>query len=267
MAMKSRPFDGISDPVKQVAKKLLEQADEYHLTHTARLARTLDLLHTEVEAAGEEAKVLELGTSGFLPAALKVLFPGVTIDVTNFNMAARVEHRFKCEFSGVPIDVKAYAVDLEQEYIPVESETYDVVVCGEVLEHMEIDPMFMLAEVNRVLKSGGRLLLTTPNVVSSRGIAKMLAGYEPYFYMQYHAPGMYHRHNYEYSVHSAYALMRAAGFDPTVWTEDLFEDPMFGPIKQLTAAGFKINNVGDNILALATKISEVVDRYPSVIYV
>lgn len=241
--------------------------DEYHAVHAARLARTLDLLSTEVAEVGEGARVLELGTSGFLPAALKVLFPGVLIDVTNFDPTEPMEHRFKREFSGVPIDVNAFSVDLEKEFLPVKDRTYDIVVCGEVLEHMEIDPMSMLGEVNRVLEDGGRLLLTTPNVVSSRGITRMLSGYEPYFYMQYHKTGEYHRHNYEYSVHSAHEVLRAAGFDPYVWTEDLFEDGLTHEVEKLRKAGYKIDHVGDNIIALATKISGVVERYPRGIYV
>ena len=48
---------------------------------------------------------------------------------------------------------------------------------------MEIDPMFMLSEVNRALKDGGKLLVTTPNVLSSRGLYKIIHGVEPYFYM------------------------------------------------------------------------------------
>lgn len=267
MAMKSHPYADVKEPAKSMAKRLLSDADEYHIVHTARLARTLDLLYDEVEEAGEEAKVLELGTSGFLPAALKSLFPGVTIDVTNFDVVAGREHRFKCEFSGVPIDVKAFSVDLEKEFLPVPDGEYDIVVCGEVLEHMEIDPMFMLSEVNRVLRDGGRLLLTTPNVVSSRGIVKMLIGYEPYFYMQYHKTGEYHRHNYEYSIHSACALLNAAGFSPSAWTEDLFEDGLEYDIEKLRSVGYNIEHVGDNIISLATKVSGVVERYPSGIYV
>ena len=48
--------------------------------------------------------------------------------------------------------------------IPVASNTYDVVVAGEILEHLypaDIDETLM--EIFRVLKVGGRLLLTTPN--------------------------------------------------------------------------------------------------------
>lgn len=48
--------------------------------------------------------------------------------------------------------------------IPVADNTYDVVLAGEILEHLypgDIDETLM--EIFRVLKVGGRLLLTTPN--------------------------------------------------------------------------------------------------------
>jgi ubiquinone/menaquinone biosynthesis C-methylase UbiE len=48
--------------------------------------------------------------------------------------------------------------------IPVGDCRFDVVVAGEILEHIyPVDVMATLAEVFRVLKIGGRLLLTTPN--------------------------------------------------------------------------------------------------------
>jgi ubiquinone/menaquinone biosynthesis C-methylase UbiE len=131
---------------------------------------------------------------------------------------------------------------------------------------MEIDPMFMLSEVNRVLKPQGRLLVTTPNVASSRGITKMLMGLEPYFYMQYRQDRSYHRHNYEYSVHSLSQVLKAAGFDGSIWTEDNFEDPTPAVPDRLRAAGFNIQHIGDNIMTVARKIGPVIDRHPAIIY-
>ena len=48
--------------------------------------------------------------------------------------------------------------------IPVADRSYDAIVAGEFLEHLypiDVDPT--LCELQRVLKIGGRLLLTTPN--------------------------------------------------------------------------------------------------------
>lgn len=48
--------------------------------------------------------------------------------------------------------------------IPVEDCSYDVVVAGEFIEHLHpIDVDKTLAEIFRVLKVGGKILLTTPN--------------------------------------------------------------------------------------------------------
>lgn len=45
--------------------------------------------------------------------------------------------------------------------LPFGDGTFDVVLCAEVLEHM-YSPALALAEIQRVLKTGGKLLLTTP---------------------------------------------------------------------------------------------------------
>jgi SAM-dependent methyltransferase len=45
--------------------------------------------------------------------------------------------------------------------LPFGDEAFDVVLCAEVLEHMHT-PALALSEMRRVLKTGGKLLLTTP---------------------------------------------------------------------------------------------------------
>lgn len=48
--------------------------------------------------------------------------------------------------------------------IPIEDRSVDVIVAGEFLEHLyPADVDITLCEFQRVLKIGGRLLLTTPN--------------------------------------------------------------------------------------------------------
>lgn len=45
--------------------------------------------------------------------------------------------------------------------IPVEDESYDVVLCTEVLEHVP-DPISALKEMTRILRKGGTLIVTAP---------------------------------------------------------------------------------------------------------
>ncbi len=46
--------------------------------------------------------------------------------------------------------------------LPFDNNTFDIVVSFQVIEHIENDRAFV-AEIHRVLKPGGRLVLTTPN--------------------------------------------------------------------------------------------------------
>jgi len=259
--MRSRPYQGIRQDLVEVLERLLVRADSYHNIHRARFARTLEVL---LDVVPKNGRLLELGTSGLFPAVLQEMRPDVEVVVTHFDELAPKWSEYTSHFSGVPID--CYSLDLEKEELPCDNGSFDMVVCCEVLEHMEVDPMFMLSEVNRATKPGGKLLLTTPNIASSRGVTRMINGYEPYFYMQYNKDASYHRHNFEYSVHGVYAVLKCAGYEPTVWTEDLFEDPMMDIPNKLIAAGFEIANLGDNIIAVGEKVSGVTKRYPAGLY-
>ena len=63
--------------------------------------------------------------------------------------------------SDSPYDL--FAVDIESESLPFDDERYDCAIFTEVIEHLWRNPSFALAEINRSLKNGGELLLTTPN--------------------------------------------------------------------------------------------------------
>lgn len=51
--------------------------------------------------------------------------------------------------------------NLNKESIPFEDGTFDAVVAGDVIEHLE-NPSHFLRECNRVLRSDGRLVISTP---------------------------------------------------------------------------------------------------------
>ncbi|MDP3539057.1 MAG: class I SAM-dependent methyltransferase [Azonexus sp.] len=69
--------------------------------------------------------------------------------------------------------------------IPVPDESFDVVLCTEVLEHVP-DPIATLKELTRVLRPGGRLLLSAP---LGCGLHQQpyhyYGGFTPYFYKDY----------------------------------------------------------------------------------
>lgn len=73
------------------------------------------------------------------------------------------------------IGVKCVAADLAARF-PFEDESFDYVLSSEAIEHLP-DQLAMLRECARVLRPGGKLFLTTPNLLSLRARAAfMLTG-------------------------------------------------------------------------------------------
>ena len=61
-------------------------------------------------------------------------------------------------------DLPCHYLDLNKD-LPFPAESFDLVVCVEGIEHIE-NPHHLIREVRRVLKSDGKVVLTTPNVLS-----------------------------------------------------------------------------------------------------
>lgn len=62
---------------------------------------------------------------------------------------------------------------------PLQDASADVVIANQVVEHI-IDPVKFCQEIHRVLKPGGRCVITTPNIRYLKNIAHLLfSGYGP----------------------------------------------------------------------------------------
>jgi len=64
--------------------------------------------------------------------------------------------------------------------LPLADGTADVVVMSELIEHL-VDPDAAIAEVRRVLRPGGSLLLSTPNLAAWYNRGLLAAGIQPVF--------------------------------------------------------------------------------------
>lgn len=91
---------------------------------------------------------------------------------------------------------------------------WDIVCFCEVFEHMVDSPVRALLNINRMLKAGGTLIMSTPNVNRLENIARMLAGAN--IYDPYSGYGRYGRHNREYNKHELGQLLELCGFEAEI---------------------------------------------------
>jgi 2-polyprenyl-3-methyl-5-hydroxy-6-metoxy-1,4-benzoquinol methylase len=109
-----------------------------------------------LEAVGRDKRVLDVGcSSGYLAAPLAErgnTIVGIELDPE----AARAAERF-CE--------RVLVGDVETMELPLEPGSFDVVLCGDLVEHLR-DPAAALARLRLFLKPGGRIVLSTPNVAN-----------------------------------------------------------------------------------------------------
>lgn len=100
--------------------------------------------------------------------------------------------------------------NIEEGAFPFSAEQFDIVLFCEVIEHLQSDPVKVLREMKRILKPGGHLIITTPNVSRLENVARILAGEN--IYDPYSAYGPYGRHNREYTRHELAQLLDYCGF-------------------------------------------------------
>ncbi|MCX7561841.1 glycosyltransferase [Sulfitobacter sp. F26204] len=153
-------------------------------------------------------------------------------------------------------DITLKVANGERDPWPYPDNSFDLVTGMEILEHLALDPYFFYTEAARVLKPGGHILITTPNVVSHRGLWKSLNNIAPYsFGIFVPSGGVYGRHNREYAPQELARIGEAAGFETLrLDTFDVYDRHIEPEVAQiLVARGDDLSMRGENIQYLARK--------------
>ena len=248
-----------------------EGARTYIAEHSTRLVKTLDL----VPLGNAEQSILEMGAYMQITPALKTRLGYGYVRGCYFGKLGITEHKATESQTGERFECDIDLFNAETDRFPYPDEAFDTVLCGELIEHLFGDPMHMMSEINRVLKQGGHLLITTPNITSIHGIAAILNRNHPGFFVAYLKPSedgtVDARHNREYAPGEIYRLMLDAGFEVvTLETGAFGQDPH--PEHDWVWEVLKKNNLaqdlrGDGIYCLGRKVSGVLQRWPDWLYV
>src|SRR5262249_11742939 len=138
--------------------------------------------------------------------------------------------------------------NVERDKFPYADGQFHVVICCELIEHLQSDPMHMLWECNRVLEPDGWLLLTTPNIASCSAIEGLLVGCAPYLLAQYNVSETVDQHNREYAPYEIGVALAAAGFEVVrLETEDVWSRSNPAILDLLKQVHISTELRGDNI--------------------
>ena len=108
-------------------------------------------------------RCLDIGAgSGDLLGLLHQTWPNMQANACDYHI-----ERFALK------DVPVTQLDLNTHPLPYPDASFDLVTCSEVLEHVE-NYRAVLREIRRVLKPGGLMVITTPNVLNMKSRLRYL---------------------------------------------------------------------------------------------
>jgi len=138
-----------------------------------RFLITLDLLPPAPEPG---ARLLELGANPYFLTLLIKRFHAYSLTLANYFTDSAPAQGVQVVTSQQYGERHEFAYDHfngEVARFPYADHTFDVVLNCEILEHLVADPTHYLCECHRVLKPGGFLLLTTPNVLAWQNLWRL----------------------------------------------------------------------------------------------
>lgn len=161
------------------------------------------------------ARVLEIGTT---PGTFTGILRRAGYEVAGVDLFP--EQRAEL-WKALDVDVRF--CNLDENPLPFDSESFDAVVFSEVIEHLAGSPLPALKEMARVLKSGGRLVLSTPNQLYLKSRLKTLFDvllgrpFEPFSEftraMGLQGPQRYYNHSRLYTMQELRWLVEQSGLE------------------------------------------------------
>jgi glycosyltransferase involved in cell wall biosynthesis/SAM-dependent methyltransferase len=243
---------------------------DYVDTHLTRLVKTLEI----TPPGGPDDRILEMGAYLQITPALRSKLGYGGVRGCYYGPAGKIDRRSAISTDGEAFDCEIDLFNAEKDPFPYPDGHFATVLCCELIEHLTEDPMHLMSEINRIVKPGGHLVLTTPNIGSLRGIAAILEGYHPGVFTAYIRPRAdgetEARHNREYAPKEIERLLLNSGFTVTRLET--------GPFRQTPRPeeGWVLNLLerfelpkdlrGDDIYVVGRKIGGVRERYPDWLY-
>lgn len=143
-----------------------------HWPRFVRLVDHIDSIIRENNLETGKVRILDIGPS-FQTMIFGKTWPEARIDTFGF-----IDEKFPPPNGGIHYSYNITKLPRRLPALPMKP--YDIIVMGEVIEHLYISPSYVFSFLASILEPGGFLIITTPNAVSLQHRWHMLCGQHPY---------------------------------------------------------------------------------------
>ncbi|MDP2736420.1 MAG: class I SAM-dependent methyltransferase [bacterium] len=151
----------------EVKNDKIDDERDYFLFHKNRF---LDLLRRLNKLYKENHKILDIGSrcGHVLMGAKQIGYNAYGCDIEKYCELYRERYE--------KYNIKNLTCFFPEDKIPYGDNFFDLVLLSETIEHYNFHPSVVFKEISRVLKPGGQVLITTPNLVRLNNRIKILFG-------------------------------------------------------------------------------------------
>jgi SAM-dependent methyltransferase len=215
-------FEGV---LRTIEKSAIPFRASYVTTQLHRFIMDSYLLSLAVESPADV--ILDAGCGiGITAMAAKAMgYSSIrVVDIPDYRVTDFMDRDRYLALFGLRVE----KCDLMEDPLPAPGASVDVVNCNDTIEHLLGSPRAFLEEAHRVLKPGGRIVISTPNSVSLRHRLAVVRGVTNYAGIQsfYDSPSPYRGHVREYTMSDLRFVLARAGFDVVRWVSynNFFKD-------------------------------------------
>lgn len=227
-----------------------------------------------VPQPSERGRLLELGSPPFDITLLLQKFRNyeLTLTAATADGRSRLQQSITSALYGEEHRFDCVCFDLERERFPFPDGHFDLVTWCEVIEHLTENPVLALSEVHRVLRPGGAVIISTPNVARVENVVRLWLGLNVFDPYHLGSPLRGSRHSREYTLPELTELLGECGFRIDVaYGRDLNQTWVVWCARILerilgTAFRTKSDRRADHLLIRATKSGPFRWGFPATVF-
>ena len=145
-------LNSLNDDKEIIPEDIAQWWSNYLASHKSHYRELFSI----IKETSKDSKILEIGS---VPGHFTTLMKKQGFKIEGVDIEPNRLEKFWLKHQ-----IKIHKVNVETETLPFESNSFDLIIFSEILEHLRINPIKPLLEINRILKTNGRLILSTPNV-------------------------------------------------------------------------------------------------------